>query len=258
MDEYMLLKDVYWAAANGGLVSLRSCWEDVFTTHCSSHPGPCGTCRNCSIRIAQATIVVYAAQGVADENILPHLGSVYRHPKYQHFGVEEWAALPVEEIASVLRHCSMQGQNALYIHDFLKEVSNNGVPRTVDDCLSFYGMLKKTACLFLSVVFEEQFGIPVDRHLSTAFINLAWVPHDCRAVKMHSTLMSQMVEFWLPKEETGEINNVIAGLRQLYNNARYRNELVQVAARCGPKAALLLQKLTVDLTQRHCRSKKKS
>ena len=128
-NEYQMMKQMVDTCGNGpmNLWSLRQSWEMVFTTRCLVAP-PCGSCRDCSIRIAQAAIVVYAAQGVADENILPHLGAVFRSPRYKHFGIEEWVLLPVSEVATVLNHCSMQAQNALYIHYFLEEVAHNGVP----------------------------------------------------------------------------------------------------------------------------------
>jgi endonuclease III len=255
LEEYHLLKQIAEdAASKFDLIPLRNNWEDVFTTRCPQKE-PCACCRNCNIRIAQGAIVVFAAQGVADENILPHLGAVFRHPRYQHFGVEEWAALPIAELASLLNHCSMQGQNALYIHDFLAEVGKNGVPRTLEDCLCFLGILKKTACLFLTAVFGKQFGIPVDRHLAQAFINCGWVHPNCKPQTSYCTMMSDMVELWLPMEETGAVNNVVAGLRQLYQNSRFRLALVEAAAKCGPNHLALLKKTTQDLLDR---SKKKN
>jgi hypothetical protein len=211
LAEYELLKKIMVKAGHYNLWSLRLWWEDVFTTQCN-HKQACGVCKACSIRIAQAALVVYAAQGVADENILPHLGAVFRFPKYRNFGVEEWMMVPVAELATIFRHCSKQGQNALYVRDFLEEVAANGVPRTLDDCLCFYGMLKKSACLFLGVVFNCHYGIPVDRHLSVAFVNCGWVHPECHK-GTNATLLSDMVEVWLPMEETGMINNVVAGLR---------------------------------------------
>ena len=245
-EEYRLVKDIVEAAGTRfNLWSLRQFWEMVFTTTCQDTQEPCGTCRQCSIRIAQAAIVVYAAQGVADENILPHLGAVFRSPRYEHFGVEEWRLVPVAEVATVLSHCSMQGQNALYIRDFLSEVDTNGVPRTLEDCLSFYGMLKKSACLFLGVVFHQNFGIPVDRHLVAAFINCGWVHPQCNS-DTDPTLLSDMVECWLPATEIGKINNVVAGIRQLFQNSRFRAQVKETARVCGPRHLSMLQKITMD------------
>ncbi|KAG9300897.1 hypothetical protein G9A89_002949 [Geosiphon pyriformis] len=247
LREYRMLQELVNTIGNGPLKlwSLRESWEMVFTTKCGEST-PCGTCRDCSIRIAQAAIVIFAAQGVADENILPHLGAVFRSPRYSPLGIEEWVMLPIAEVATVLNHCSMQGQNALYIHDFLAEIAKNGVPRTLEDCLTFYGMLKKSACLFLGVVFHQTFGIPVDRHLSAAFVNCGWVHPKC-VRKSDATILSYMVELWLPVEETSNINNVVAGIRQLYQNSKYTDKVASVASRLGPAYSILLSKLTKDL-----------
>lgn len=130
---------------------------------------PCGVW-TCNIRITQSAIVVYAAQGVADEIILPHLvGAVFRSARYQCFGVLEWLKVGTKEIATVLRHCSAQGLKVCYTHEFLELVLDIGCPRTVHACSCVYGMQKKSACLFLHSVFDAPVGIPVDRHLSAGF-----------------------------------------------------------------------------------------
>jgi endonuclease III len=137
----------------------------------------------------------------------------------------------------------MHGQTALYLKDFFNEVLTTGVPRTVQDCVCFYGIGKKSACLFLSVVFGQDFGIPVDRHLKAAFKNMGWVHQSCD----DETTMSHMVELWLPMEETGTVNNVLAGLRQIYNKTELRPTLLEVAISCGKKYKQLLDKLTKDM-----------
>jgi endonuclease III len=132
------------------------------------------------------------------------------------------------------------------VRDFLCEVSANGVPTTLDDCLCFYGMLKKSACLFLGVVFNHSYGIPVDRHLVAAFVNCSWVHPSCNNTT-DPTLLSDMVECWLPKHETGHINNVVAGVRQLFQNSRFREQIKKIARQCGPKHLVMLEKVTKDL-----------
>jgi endonuclease III len=246
LKEYHMLREIAKTAAHQNLCALRVCWEDVFTTRCKCAGKPCGACRDCDIRIAQAAIVVYAAQGVADENILPSLGAIFRSPCYRHFGAAEWSRVKPAELTTLLRHCSMQAQNALYIRDFLAEVAQNGVPRTLEDVLCFYGILKKSACLFLGVVFQEQYGIPVDRHLQAAFVNCGWVHPACKK-GTDETLLSQMVELWLPMEDTGMINNVVAGLRQLYQKLEYRAKIMEVARQCGPAHQIMMRRIIADI-----------
>jgi hypothetical protein len=245
LGEYHLLKEIHATSLMPphDLVPLRHGWEDVFTSHCNSAP-PCGDCRLCNIRIAQSAIVVFAAQGVSDENILPHLGAVFRSVRYQYFGVLEWYTVGTHEIATVLRHCSSQGLKSCYIHAFLKYVLDVGCPRTVPECIPIYGMQKKSACLFLHSVFDAPVGIPVDRHLSAAFLNLKWVDQNCT----DPTVMSHQVELWLPMQETAEMNNVLAGLRQLYQKREYRATIVDVARQCGQKHLRLLETLTQDIS----------
>jgi endonuclease III len=244
--EYNLLKEIHNKALSPehNLVPLRYGWEDIFTARCNRRP-PCGSCRPCNIRIAQSAIVVFAAQGVADENILPHLGAVFRSARYQYFGVQQWYKAGTKEIATVLRHCSSQGLKACYIHQFLKLILDTpeGCPKTVESCACVYGMQKKSACLFLHSVFDAPVGIPVDRHLSAAFLNLNWVAPNC----VDPTVMSHQVELWLPMNETAEINNVVAGLRQLYQKREYRAVIVELARQCGPEHISLLKKLTKDI-----------
>jgi endonuclease III len=202
--------------------------------------------------MAQAALVVFSAQGVADENILPHLGAVFRHPRYRHMGVQEWEMVDKKELATILRHCSSQGLKACYINGFLSLILSFGCPRTVEACLAVYGMQKKSACLFLSSVFGCPVGIPVDRHLAQGFRNLGWVSPDCS----DPTLMSMQVELWLPMEETAEINNVIAGLRQLYQKREYKDSIAAVAKQCGTRHLDLFNKCTQDLNQTSTARKK--
>ena len=60
--------------------------------------------------------------------------------------------------------------------------------------------------------------------------------------------MSHQVELWLPMQETAEMNNVVAGLRQLYQKREYRATIVDVARQCGQKHLRLLETLTQDIS----------
>ena len=66
------------------LLSVRECWEDVFSPQASCETkAHCGSCKGCRTRFAQALFVIISAQGVADKNILPHWAAVFRHPLLQ-------------------------------------------------------------------------------------------------------------------------------------------------------------------------------
>jgi hypothetical protein len=251
-EEYNKLKTIQEEAGNNPeseLWALRLYWEDVFTTQCAatSTTGgvrtPCGMCKACDIRCAQAILVVFAAQGVADANILAHLGATFRLPRYMHFGCLEWAMVGPHEIASVLTPCSCHGLKGNFLADWFGYVGQNGIPQTVEQCLCLYGMRKKSACLFLSAFLGKPVGVPVDRHLQAAFKNLKWVHPECT----NATAMSHMIELWLPMEDTADINNVVAGLRQMFQKRQHRPVLLNVAAACGRKQIALLKTLTQDI-----------
>jgi hypothetical protein len=246
LSEYTMLQEIQDECGNNPdseLWALRLFWEDVFTSRCSKTVEPCGTCRECNIRCAQAIVVVFAAQGVADENILPHLGGMFRLPRYRNFGCKEWSMVSTDELAELLTPCSCHGLKGCYLHDWFVYVSSNGPPLSVEQCLCMYGMQKKSACLFLSAFMGSPVGVPVDRHLKVAFLNLGWVHPLCS----DPTTMSNMIEIWLPMKETANLNNVVAGLRQLYQKTQHRQVLLDVVANCGRKHYSLLRRLTQDI-----------
>jgi hypothetical protein len=248
MSEYDSLKELQEECGNNAeLWALRLFWEDVFTTKCPASEStkvPCAQCRSCDIRCAQTIIVVFAAQGVADENILPHLGGMFRLPRYRNFGCKEWSMVGTEEVAQLLTPCSCHGLKACYLRTWFQYVVDAGAaPLSVEQCLCMYGMQKKSACLFLSAFLGIPVGVPVDRHLKVAFLNLEWVHPECS----DPTIMSEMIELWLPMGETANMNNVLAGLRQLYQKKQHRQILLDAAERKGPLHQELLTKLTKDI-----------
>lgn len=246
LHQYHLIVEIQKEISyNYGVCSYREDWEKVFTTTChEGHCGPCQDykrCRKCSIRLAQGAIVVWAAQGVGDANILPYLGSLFRSPKYGSFGVDEWANVDIEELATLLKPCSGQGLKACYINGFFEYMSEHSISLTLGNFTCFFGMQKKSACLLLSTVCSQPFGIPVDRHLKKAFHNLGWVYQGCS----DATEMSDLVELWVPLEETAEMNNALAGIRQLVQSDP---ELMsRVEGRLGPEHKAVYKKLVQDL-----------
>jgi endonuclease III len=228
--QYKLVKELYQAAQDHSLNPLRADWLQVIPARCEKdcekdrwriNPPKC---RGCSKMMAQAAIVVFCAQGVGDANILPYLGAVFRHPRYANWTVQEWARVCVYELATILKPCSAQGVKAHYLLSFFKYVHEEKPPETVKRFSCIYGLGKKSACLLLSATKGHPVGIPVDRHLQSAFRNLRWAPRD----ETDCTLMSEMVEFWLPYKHWSEINDEIAGIRQLYRDNSTRKTLLQV------------------------------
>ena len=143
----------------------REQWMTVFTTVCHNPQSPCTCCRNCRIRISQAAMVVLAAQGVGDSNILPLLGAVFRHPRYQNMSIEQWASLSIAELASIFKKGSKHCLNAYHYHFFIKECMENGPPLQLADIICFRGFSKKSGCLFLKAVLNVDVGIPTDSHV---------------------------------------------------------------------------------------------
>jgi len=242
--QYKLIAELAEACDDNHLIPLRGSWEEVFSHRCHNIGEVCGTCRNCDLRFAQAAIVVFAAQGVADSNILCYLGTVFRHARYQNWGVAEWALVNVYELATLLKPCSTQGLKSLYLKHFFQYLSQHQVPRTVQHFCCFYGIQKKSTCLLLSTTKEGPVGIPVDRHLKAAFRNLGWVPPEVN----DPTLMSEMVEIWLPMDHNADVNNHIAGIRQLYQKSTTRAFLCKTAFNLGKEHYEILKYLVKDIS----------
>ena len=244
--QYNLIKELYNAALNRSLNPLRADWLQVIAARCdikdcwAYNPHKC---RECSKKMAQAAIVVFCAQGVADANILPYLGAVFRHVRYANWTIAEWARISVYELATILQPCSAQAKKALYLVNFFKYVHEEKPLQTVKGFSCIYGLGKKSACLLLLATTGHPVGIPVDRHLQSAFINLRWVPQD----ETDCTVMSRMVECWLPKKHWSEINDEIAGIRQLYRDIDTRKTLLQVAKSLTFEHQEILNILVADM-----------
>ena len=222
LHQYEVLKEIHRHCVIGGKIPFRTHWLRVFPQFdCQGEYVPghgycaCADligCRTCNIRFAQAAILVFACQGVADRNILPYLGAVFKSPRYVDLGIQEWAMISTYELAALLKPCSSQGLKACYLKGLFEYMSQHlDLPLTLGHLTCFYGLQKKSACLLLTAVAGQPFGIPVDRHLLNAFRNLGWVYRGCA----NATEMSYLVELWLPKEETAIMNDVIASIRQL-------------------------------------------
>lgn len=227
------------------LYSPRQCWEEAFTVQCTVKP-PCLRCRRCRMRFAQATFVVIAAQGTKDASIVPHFGAVFRHPRYQHFSIEEYASLSLEELTILFSKTSKQAQSAITILHFLRDFVHRDVPRNIPSLMCYHGFQKKSICLLLGAVGLPDLGIPVDRHLFSAFKNLKWVSAGAK----NESIASEMVEMWLPQCMWGRCNVVVAGLRQIWGNRLYKDKLMAVAARLGPGYSKVLETLCQDLNKK--------
>jgi hypothetical protein len=223
------------------LVSPRESWEQVFTTKCNQSP-TCLRCRRCRVRFAQATCVLVAAQGCRDVSVLPRLGAVFRHPRYEHFSIEEWGGISLQELVTVYHHLSKQALNAHLVLLFLGCYKDADIPTTLAEITSHYGFGKKTACLLLSAVGVEQVGIPVDRHLLSGFVQLGWVPSNVR----DETKASNLVEAWLPKNKWETCNVVLASIRQIWQQKLYQPMLLSSANSLGPEFTDVVNRLCCD------------
>jgi hypothetical protein len=96
-------------------------------------------------------MVVFAAQGTSDVNILPALGAAFRHSCYRNYSAREWAKVSVLDLAVIFEPCSKQGISAHLFHFFINHVVRHGPPTTLED----------TSCLLLNAAFGEISGIPV-------------------------------------------------------------------------------------------------
>ena len=143
--QFELLKELQvQVEIQANLYSPRSRWMDAFPVKCKSST-PCRTCRECSIRAAQAAMVCVAAHGTADHNILAPLGAVFRHPWYKNYTIEDWVATDLTEIATIFEPCSKQSMNAHYFWMFMCYCAKKGVPTSVEELSGLYGFQKKNS-----------------------------------------------------------------------------------------------------------------
>ena len=214
---YQMMEEIYDTACKcTSSEPYRMHWLDVYTSNCSASPSqPCGVCRGCRTRMAQAAMVVFAAQGVSDKLCLARLGAVFRHPRYENFSLEEWCCIDVVEFAACFKCCSKHCKNAFNCYYFLKEILENGPPTTLEDLVCFRSVQKKTACLWLVAVYQLTYGIPVDSHVNKKSVLLGLVPEKARD---KVSLISTMLEYWIDVSKWEMVNNLIGGISQFMEN----------------------------------------
>jgi hypothetical protein len=252
MRQYHLLEALHKKMLELRVVPPRADWITVLTQTCHN-PSPaapyCKTCRGCLGRVAQAAMVVFAAQGTSDVNILPALGAAFRHSFYRNYSAREWAKVSIMDLAVIFEPCSKQGISAHLFHFFINHVVRHGPPTTLEDTMNFEGFGMKSSCLFLNAAFGEIPGIPVDRHLKQAFANLGWmsgVPTSQKGWDM----TAKEVQLWLPQRYWMEVNDVLCGIRQLYNNRKTVSVLDGTASKMGRQTHVLLHLLCNDIRTR--------
>jgi len=224
--KYQMLEDIYETACQcTSSEPFRMHWQDVYTTKCSADPyHPCGECRDCRTRMAQAAMVVFAAQGVSDKICLARLGSVFRHPRYANFSLEEWCCITVVELAACFKSCSKHCKNAMNCYYFLKEIKEMGPPTTLEDLVCFRSVGKKTACLWLVAVYQLSFGIPVDSHVNNKSVSLGLVPPEA---KDRMDLISAMLQYWLDVSNWERLNNLIGGISQFMETDKIASLVIE-------------------------------
>jgi endonuclease III len=231
LSEYLKLEAVYHRLTTVHEVyPPRHFWEDVFTARCKEDPC-CWTCRECRRRFSQISIVLVACQGTRDLLCLPHFGAVFRHPRYKLFSVEEWSTISIPELTMVFSQVSKQAQSAIYVKLFLGDFAfKSDLPQEIFQVCCYLGFGKKSACLLLNAMDPHRcVGIPVDRHLSSAFRFLGWAD----PAEKDETMISKMVELWLPAEHWSRCNIVCAGLRQVWQS-KFKDQVIAAAKFLGP------------------------
>ena len=249
--QYKMLAEIESDLRLRGMSSIRHHWQDVFldeTTKCNGSEGvPCLQCRNCKRKFAQLSLVLVAASGTSDVTILPRWATIFRHPQFKFLSLEEWSCVPLLDLAILFSPCSKQGKCACIAICFLKYwASKDHLPGSQPDisiaeikCLYYMG--KKTACLILLGLTGRNFGIAVDRHLKDAFRSMGWVLKSCRDEEQ----ISLMIEAVLDQSLWGDCNNVVAGLRQLWD--QNKDLMLQVAESKSPKHVAILKKCCLDV-----------
>jgi endonuclease III len=231
LAEYLKLEAVYHRLTTVHEVyPPRHFWEDVFTARCKEDPC-CWTCRECRRRFSQISIVLVSCQGTRDALCLPHFGAVFRHPRYKLFSVEEWSTISIPELTMVFSQVSKQAQCAIYVKLFLGDFAFKAdLPQEISQVCCYLGFGKKSACLLLNAMDPHRsVGIPVDRHLSSAFRILGWAD----PAEKDETMISKMVELWLPAEHWSRCNIVCAGLRQVWQS-KFKDQVIAAAQFLGP------------------------
>jgi endonuclease III len=157
-----------------------------------------------------------------------------------------WVNLSIEDLAYLFRRTSHWAQSTYIAHFYLKTLSKvKHLPRSLPELIRVFGIHKKSAVLILQNVYSTSFGIPVDRHLASAFGNLGWVSN---TASTHNELqISLMVECWIPSSEWALANDVIAGIRQLWQSSATKPQfLTFLEERCSEQERLLLLTLCQD------------
>jgi endonuclease III len=141
--------------------------------------------------------------------------------------LKHWVDLSIPDLAVLFRRTSKWAKSAHIAYWYLQELKAlPRLPSSIPELTRVYGIQKKSAVLILQNVYTRQFGIPVDRHLAWAFLNLGWVATGNN--KPNPLIMSYMVESWIPIGEWALANDVIAGLRQLCQSSSTRSAFKEI------------------------------
>ena len=197
-----------------GSGSYREDWMDVFTHCCLVDPdNPCNACEGCNKLMCQVCMLVLAAQGVSDKNVLSSLGAVFRHPRYANLDSKKFLALGMTELTLLFKKCSKQVLNAHNFFFFLYEVEFGGGPPThLEDITCFRGFNEKTGCLYFLALLSLMLGIAPDRWVVEKSIELGLVPS---AARTNPPMVAKMLESWIPIEKSELWNNLLGGTAQI-------------------------------------------
>ena len=99
----------------------------------------------------------------------------------------------------------------------IKEHYNGEIPKDKAELLTFYGIGRKIMMLILQDALDEVDGLVVDSHLQKAFVRLEMTS------KTNPDDIAAEVEAWLDKRHYRRVNEVFAGIRQLWQSVSDRN-----------------------------------
>jgi endonuclease III len=141
----------------------------------------------------------------------------------RYFSFHNWLSLKLEDFAIMFKPTSKWIKSAHCVYWYLQEIGRtSSLPTTIPEMTRVFMIQKKSAVLILQCIYQQPLGIPVDRHLYSAFHSLGWVHQNVGGSPrcLSESDVSYIIEEIIPSHEWHFVNDAIAGLRQLYRCTR--------------------------------------
>lgn len=159
----------------------------------------------------------------------PGLFEEYPTPK-------KMAMADIETITKFVRNTGAYNKKAAYITETAKmivENYNGQIPKTMKELVTFKGVSRKTANVFLSVAYGLSEGVVVDTHVGRVTVRLGLSEHDKKPDKIEKDLMEI-----LPKSLWNDYARIMgAHGRQTCKSVRPKCKICPVNTMC-PSAEL--------------------